>query len=206
MEIITYNNIKVTYGCIYVFKNKLNGKCYVGQTVNPEKRYKAHLKAAQNGSQLHFPRALRKYGIDNFDYKVVWGQYMPIEYAKDNLNYWEKYYINVFDSYNNGYNMTAGGEGGNGHANKGKPSPNKGKKTGKLAWNAGKNWNNKTKATISASTKEGMNNLETKSKCSIGGKISGSKLWIHNDVEIKRCLPEELDFYISVGYKRGRKI
>lgn len=112
MKIIHYDVTDVTYGCIYVYRNKINNKCYVGQTVLPERRYKEHINAAKSGSTTHFHRALHKYGIENFDYFIIWDQYMPVQYAKENLNYWEEYYIKFFDSYNNGYNMTEGGFSG----------------------------------------------------------------------------------------------
>lgn len=43
-------------------------------------------------------------------------------------------------------------------------------------------------------------------KCSLGGKLTGRMIWVQNGIETRRCLPEDLDFYVSIGYKRGRKI
>ena len=40
--------------------------------------------------------------------------------------------------------------------------------------------------------------------CSDAGKRSGSMLWIYKGDEQKRCLPNELDSYIKLGYNRGR--
>lgn len=197
MDVITFDDIKVTYGCIYVYHNKLNGKCYVGQTVNPEERYNAHLKAAKSDSQLHFSRALRKYGIENFEYKIIWGQMMPIECAKDNLNYWEKYYIKVFDSYNNGYNMTEGGEGCLGcHSNKGKP-----------AWNKGIKTDVEIRQKIRKSMKEIAQTNDFKEHCANGGKKSKGYVWLYND-ELQRntkCSIDKVNYYISIGYNIGRK-
>ena len=121
------DDIKIVYGCIYVFRNKLNGKCYVGRTINPEKRYKRHLADSKYGDNLLFHKAIRKYGIENFDYFIVYGNDLPIETVKEVLTEQEIKYIKLFDSYKNGYNMTEGGEGW------GVKDPwNKGKKTGPL--------------------------------------------------------------------------
>ena len=47
-------------GYIYCFKNLINGKCYIGQTIrNPKVRYAQHLKT-DDGTVFH--NALKKYG------------------------------------------------------------------------------------------------------------------------------------------------
>ena len=81
---------------IYVWFNTLNGKCYVGQTINEKDRYRKHIQDSFNrnsrGYNYHLHRAIRKYGLENFEY-----------------------YINKYDSFKNGYNMTEGGDGVKGH-------------------------------------------------------------------------------------------
>lgn len=47
---------------------------------------------------------MRKYGIDNFKFSVL------EECDKEDLNEKEKYWIEKYDSYNNGYNNTCGGD------------------------------------------------------------------------------------------------
>lgn len=88
---------------IYIHKNKVNGKVYIGQTSqNPIKRW-------DNGrgyiTSPKFYNAIQKYGWNNFEHIIL----------EDNLNYQqskekEKYYINLYR--NNCYNKTNGGEQG----------------------------------------------------------------------------------------------
>ena len=56
---------------IYRYRNKLNGKVYIGQTIDIERRKSEHLKDAERGTGFVFHRALRKYGIDCFDFDVL---------------------------------------------------------------------------------------------------------------------------------------
>lgn len=92
---------------VYKFTNKYNRKVYVGQSVRIEKRRKEHIKAALCGEDTLFYRALRKYGPEGFDFDIL------IECPKENLNYWEKFYIRYYCSNNRdfGYNRTNGGDG-----------------------------------------------------------------------------------------------
>ena len=86
---------------IYKFTNKNNNKSYIGQSINIEKRFKEHLKAQADS---YFHRALIKYGIEEFDFSIL----EILEPSQ--LNEREKYWIQYYDSFNNGYNLTLGGE------------------------------------------------------------------------------------------------
>ncbi len=90
---------------VYKATNKINGKVYVGQTVFPLKRRIMFHQRAKTGI---FPAAIRKYGIDNFEIEpYAWC------YSKEHLDFFEKFYINYFNSkVPNGYNITDGGNGG----------------------------------------------------------------------------------------------
>ena len=100
-------------GIIYCYTNKVNGKKYIGQTINPQLRYNAHKSSYQNpkdkeyDSLLH--RAFRKYGFENFQYEILVKDIDSI----DVLNELEIYYIKKFNCKTpNGYNETNGGDGG----------------------------------------------------------------------------------------------
>ena len=88
---------------IYKITNKINGKCYIGQSINIEQRLKDHRNCKAN-KPLY--RAFKKYGIENFDFEVL------EECSKEELNEKEIYYIAFYNSTTdgNGYNLEHGGE------------------------------------------------------------------------------------------------
>ena len=58
-------------------------------------------------------RAIKKYGWDNFQHRVLFSiECDTIEELVFWLDEWEKYYIEKYDSFYNGYNCTAGGSNG----------------------------------------------------------------------------------------------
>lgn len=87
-------------GVIYKFTNKLNNLSYIGQTIYPEKRKLAHERCSSTDK---FHTALRYYGLMNFDYDII-----EDNVPEDKLDEREVYWINYYDSYNNGYNSTLG--------------------------------------------------------------------------------------------------
>lgn len=89
---------------IYKITNQLNGKVYIGQSINIEQRWKQHKAETRRTAPLYL--AFDKYGIDNFDFSVI--EECPIEELDDREIYWISYY----DSYNKGYNATLGGHRG----------------------------------------------------------------------------------------------
>lgn len=92
---------------IYIATNKVNGKVYIGKTkfsLNARKRM--HERSKKN---FLFCRALRKHGVDNFEWKIL------VKDVRRNivLNRLERHYIYLYSSNNKkyGYNLTEGGEG-----------------------------------------------------------------------------------------------
>lgn len=90
-------------GLIYKAINQQNGKIYIGQTKKDlQKRKREHYYTKDN---THFHHALRKYNKDTFVWSII-EQNIPNELLNERERYWIQYY----DSYNNGYNMTPGGD------------------------------------------------------------------------------------------------
>lgn len=97
-------------GYIYKFTNKHNNKVYIGQTsLDPNIRYRSHVNSSYNVKSNDYDcvihRAIRKYGIDSFDFEIV------EEIDNKHLDAREVYWIKFYNSYFNGYNMTIGGNG-----------------------------------------------------------------------------------------------
>ena len=95
-------------GCIYMITKIINNKKYIGQTKNTaEARFKDHLRSAKNCKyNNHFYNAIRKYGPSNFKLSILKDNIDELE-----LDYWEIYYIEKFDTIKSGYNSTKGGVG-----------------------------------------------------------------------------------------------
>jgi group I intron endonuclease len=86
---------------IYKIENITNGKIYIGSSVDIRERWRRHkkdLKKNKHHSE-YLQRAWNKYGEQAFLFTVI-------EYVKDDCLLLEKeqYYINLYDSYHNGYN------------------------------------------------------------------------------------------------------
>lgn len=94
-------------GFIYKITNKVNGKSYIGQTIQSVKeRFYQHCatKCSQAILNMVIHKAITKYGKSNFTIEVI------EEVESANLNDRERYWIRYYDSYNNGYNSTEGGQ------------------------------------------------------------------------------------------------
>lgn len=86
-----------------------SGRSYIGQTsLLFEERLKKHSTDATK-KKLHYSicRAIRKYGLENFQKEIV---YQTKD--KEDCSEMEKFFINHFNSFSNGYNLSLGGESG----------------------------------------------------------------------------------------------
>ena len=96
---------------IYCYTNKINGKRYVGQTIQKlRKRHGQHL----SGKQL-IDKKLKQYGVENFKLEVL---HLADMYSIDML---ERHYIYFFDTFvknGKGYNVSSGGHNGSPWAGK----------------------------------------------------------------------------------------
>jgi group I intron endonuclease len=139
--------------CVYIHKNKINGKIYVGRTCK-----KLKTRSGPNGTHYskntRFGKAISKYGWDNFEHIIL-----AKDLSKEEADRLEIYYIQKFKTQNEefGYNMSSGGgNNGGGHpcneetrqkigdANRGKVRSEEFKQKiseigkGRIPWNKGK--------------------------------------------------------------------
>lgn len=101
-----YNSAMSKISGIYVLKNKITGKVYVGQTEDFSKRQKQHRNRLQQEGYRSYCKlypAVKKYGLSNFEFVLI------EQCEKSRLNDRERYWISQFDSFRNGYNATEGG-------------------------------------------------------------------------------------------------
>lgn len=94
---------------IYKATNIQNNKVYIGQTIKPlSHRISEHkCRAAYADSHTKFYNAIKKYDWENFVWEVI---EESNEWTQDKLNAKEQYYIELYDSIQNGYNTLIGGQ------------------------------------------------------------------------------------------------
>lgn len=93
---------------IYKITNNINGHAYIGKTDRSiSERWREHKKDANRPNFQNRPlyRAINKYGIQNFIIEEI--EECDNDIASEKEKYWIKYY----DTFNNGYNATIGGDG-----------------------------------------------------------------------------------------------
>jgi group I intron endonuclease len=95
-------------GIIYLIKNKINNKCYIGQTIRTLNiRWREHCNRCDNCTILN--NAIQKYTPDMFDVSIIVN-------CDDQLDQLEQKYIIEYNSlYPNGYNIQSGGSKGRFH-------------------------------------------------------------------------------------------
>jgi group I intron endonuclease len=148
---------------IYCFENLIDGKKYVGQSINLERRFKKHINDLNKNKDdsIILQNAWNKYGKDSFIYTIL------IECSLDLLDEKEKLYIKELHTHisEHGYNISWGGN-----------SPNKGIKLSeetkqKLSkWHTGRKPSFETRLKLSTSQKGRKVSEETRKKISIGRK------------------------------------
>ena len=94
--------------------NKKNNRSYIGQSIDIEKRIKVHFWAAYKENlpsyNYHIYQAIRKYGKENFEWKIL----ETLEtYDRQKLDELEQFYIKKYDTFKHGYNMNEGGNTAN---------------------------------------------------------------------------------------------
>lgn len=92
---------------IYKITSKDTGKCYIGQSIDILNRWKQHIcKAKYENENTKFYNALRKYGYENFNYEII----EECDKKQSILDERERYWIAYYNSYEEGYNSTRGGQ------------------------------------------------------------------------------------------------
>lgn len=90
---------------VYLITNMISGHQYVGFTSLPPKKRWSNGKGYKEN--VYFYNAIKKYGWNNFK-KEILEENLTQQEAKEK----EIFYINKFDTFNNGYNKTLGGDSG----------------------------------------------------------------------------------------------
>ena len=88
---------------IYKITNIQNNKIYIGQSIRPiEDRFHRHINDALNNIlDTHFARAIRKYGKDSFTIEEI-----DSANSQEELTQKEQYWIQYYNSVQEGYNET----------------------------------------------------------------------------------------------------
>lgn len=99
--------MKQKIACVYLIENLTNGKKYIGQSIEFNKRKTNH-KCDSKRIITPLYNAIRKDGWENFEYTILMKD-QTINY--DKLDFWECYFIELFDTLNRekGYNLESGG-------------------------------------------------------------------------------------------------
>lgn len=86
---------------IYIIKNDINTKVYIGQALDSKKRFQSHCKGNYDNSLID--KAIQKYGKEHFWFEILESQ---IENYNEREKYWIKYYNSKKPF---GYNILDGG-------------------------------------------------------------------------------------------------
>lgn len=93
---------------IYCIENLINHKKYIGLSKDIHRRWGEHRRTAFNSASKSYDLpiygAIRKYGLENFSFNII------EECKEEELQEKEKYWIKYYNSTENGYNLTEGGE------------------------------------------------------------------------------------------------
>ena len=154
---------------VYLIRNQINGKIYVGESHNPQHRWQQHCWTAKNENKstkdfTYFHRAIRKYGEDNFILKVVgvWSS------ETEALMHETEWIETLKDFGCILYNLTKGGEGSSGYKHTEEA------KIKMSQFHSGKILKEETKNKISNSLKGRKRSLNAIEKCSLS--LQGHKI------------------------------
>lgn len=155
---------------IYKLTNIINKKIYIGSAININRRWKSHKRSASQDNPIWLiSRALKKYGIDAFDWQII------EEVPKESLLEREQYYLDILQPFGDfGYNTAhiAGSTLGVKFSEQTRNTMSEQRKgkagiwnKGRIAWNHGLSWNEDVKQKISRTklgSNTGINNHRSK--------------------------------------------
>lgn len=97
---------------LYKITNTVNGKIYIGQTIDPVERWCHHKSQARVRCCQVISKAIRKYGSNVFIFEVI-----AISKNQNDANASETELVKQYDSHNKqmGYNVSLGGNGSSGY-------------------------------------------------------------------------------------------
>lgn len=203
---------------IYKIENKINGKIYIGQSIDINRRLKEHKNSLRNNKHInnHLQYAFNKYGEDNFIFEII--DICEI----DELDAMERLYINKYESkYNEwGYNLEDGGSKNKklseetrakiSKANKGENNAMHGKKHSEESKakmskaHKGKKISNETKKKMSKAQKGRKHTDETKAKMSKAQKGENHPLYgKHHSDETKEKMSKAHEGENNHNYFHG---
>ena len=178
---------------IYKITNIVTGKCYVGSTININKRFikhKTELKCNKHHS-LKLQNSYNKHGVNSFVYETI------EECSEDIIIVREQHYIDLYNSYREGYNCApkAGNRLGLKHSDESKRKMSK-SQTGKK---------------LSKETKEKLRNIRLGKKASKETKLKWSKQrtgnsfakgFKHSDETRKKVSESKMGHKVSIETKK----
>lgn len=191
------NNIYEGY--IYKATCTITNKCYIGQTTRSfEKRKCEHLSAARSDKHpqkdCHFYRAIKKHSEENFEWEIIETHLCEdIDDLYNILFKQEEYYVDLYDSFNNGYNSNLGGIG-----SKGKPCTEETRKKLRLI-NLGRVRSEETKRRISEKKLGKLLSEEHKLKIKINTKKA-----CENNIERSNKIREANSLRVKVYTEDGK--
>ena len=154
-----------TTGSIYMHTNMVTGLSYIGQTIKAVTfRFRCHINEAkrEGNAGSHFHRALNKYGEHVWD-TIILEDGIP----REDLDNKECFYIEKYNTYYEGYNMTKGGISGKGQA-----------------------VSEETRKKLSEAGKGRTVSEETRNKISVSNKGNKQRLGHTNSAEHRRKISE----------------
>lgn len=204
---------------IYEIRNLVNGKVYIGQSIDIEKRIETHKKRESNS---HLSAAIKKYGLENFSFSVL------IECKKEDLSFYEHVFIIANCSFDGryGYNKTLGGEeytifnketlqkiSKNVKASleksekakeyhrrqfgmkRSEETKKKQSESAKKSWKNGRNTSN---------YHGGVTPENYEERCKKAALASKGRIIMNNGIKQIQSKPEDVNIYLSQGYVKGR--